>query len=190
MKYLVLLILSLFCFFGIQSQENLRTLTIEPVKFNQITYAYLNIEKSDTFKLEVYDRYGKLILLVFENNYLTNGNYKFKIDLSPFSLKENSYLFLLRSPTTKFNAIGIKLNSIEDISNSIKLFPNPVKDEFNFDKTIFGDITIIDLAGKEVFKTEINDWKMTLPYFTPGNYYLHIKEHFNSEVEIVPFIKL
>jgi hypothetical protein len=57
-------------------------------------------------------------------------------------------------------------------------------------KPLFGDITIIDLAGKEVFKTEINDWKMTLPTFTPGNYYLHIKEHFNSEVEIIPFIKL
>jgi hypothetical protein len=70
MKSIVTLLLSFFLFFGLRGQENLKTLTIEPVKFNRITYAYINIDVSDTFKLEVYDPLGKLIITIFENKFL------------------------------------------------------------------------------------------------------------------------
>ena len=88
------------------------------------------------------------------------------------------------------NTSSISYNSSDDLNNfnSVSIFPNPAETFINIDINLtegdfINDVSIIDLMGKEVYKSRsLASSKIDISFLEDGNYIIIINSNLGKQV--------
>lgn len=159
------------------------SLHVSPNPFATRTLADYSFSANDTVSLEVYNRWGMLILSVVNNSVMPAGSYKDSIIMDAFP--DDIYVVLLKLGHRKkiLKTISKSMTTAIKSNNSLsllKVYPNPFTDkiivEAAFDKNITMYMSLTDTWGKELFRSDITNIyeEINLNFLPAGFFFLKI----------------
>ena len=174
----------IFCFQKSKAQKD--TIYISPNPFGGATTIYFELEDDDTASLYVYNRFGEIIRVLFEDSFIQKGKHTIKFNRD--SLKVGVYT--ARLILTSRNDIRCTLTIIDKASvnlitleNSIQIYPNPVMDLLtintqNFERKVT-KISLFDMLGKDIILENSNlenqEIQLNIHNISDGNYILKLQ---------------
>lgn len=111
----------------------------------------------------------------FQVGQLPAGNYSLQVN---YSTSWDTQLCLAKSDTAAGHQFTVQTvtGMVENNSNAMRVFPNPVRDELRVETGRMADLEILDLHGKVVIRSEIRKEKtISVKSLPPGIYLIREK---------------